>query len=383
MAARRDGATSTGETTETASRHRDLASACLGPIASVFVVGFTGVVAVGVLTALLDRDPFWPVVIAGTVAVSLQFLVALGAVRDASAAFVHRRLLQEAQARETRARGRVAQLERATTLLRADLERLKRDRGEADAAAEAGAKARRQGAERMRGPLGALRRETEAIQADLRQRTGLQRVKRYVAVVADCIGVLGNTVDDLLDPPAGAGSGAGAGESGTTPAQRPEISLSEQIRSATTLIGPIAASRRVQLVPDLDRVPRAWVDPGVVRRIMVALLDNAARHAVEGGRVAVRLQRAESGDLRFEVTDTGPGMTAEAVRAALAPPRTDAGGVPLAAGGLSESAALAREHGMRVVVESEPGQGTRAVLVLPASLVADPLVQPLPATGTG
>jgi signal transduction histidine kinase len=52
----------------------------------------------------------------------------------------------------------------------------------------------------------------------------------------------------------------------------------------------------------------AQVDPLRLRQVLTNLLDNAARHAGDGGKVWVRAEELPPGGLLLEVTDDGPGI---------------------------------------------------------------------------
>ena len=111
---------------------------------------------------------------------------------------------------------------------------------------------------------------------------------------------------------------------------------------------------------------------GRLRQVVRALIDNALKHTPAGGSVEVIVDR--EGDLaRLRVIDTGegigpehlPNVTGRFYRADEARGRHGAG----RAGGVGLGLAIAEElvrlmHG-RLKLESEPGQGTCAAVVLP------------------
>ncbi len=109
------------------------------------------------------------------------------------------------------------------------------------------------------------------------------------------------------------------------------------------------------------------LDPGLVVRVLSNLLINA-REAVGGSgeiRVTANVTRHDAGNsLRFEVTDTGRGMTEEFIRTALFRPfaSSKAGGLGL---GLSQSKSIIEAHGGRIEVTSQPGSGSCFAVTLP------------------
>lgn len=123
-----------------------------------------------------------------------------------------------------------------------------------------------------------------------------------------------------------------------------------------------------------------WVDATRLQQILTTLLSNAIRYTPDGGRVRVRVGRAD-GTAEIAVRDTGPGLP-DALRNRVFGQedsyipigdevRADSGegreaeqwiGVGI---GLAHARALARRHGGDLDIESEAGFGTELTLRLP------------------
>jgi len=101
------------------------------------------------------------------------------------------------------------------------------------------------------------------------------------------------------------------------------------------------------------------------------LLSNAVRYTPEGGRIDVRWLPQASGGGVLEVVDTGPGVAREHL------PRLterfyrvdgsrsrETGGTGL---GLSIVKHVMQRHGGSIEIESEPGKGSRFMLVFPGA----------------
>jgi signal transduction histidine kinase len=118
-----------------------------------------------------------------------------------------------------------------------------------------------------------------------------------------------------------------------------------------------------------DDLPRAVGDPDRLERILVNLLENAAKYG-EGVDVVVEGSAGSEPDgevIVLTVSDGGPGMSDDAEAAAFDPTRRGEGGRPSGSGmGLWLSRSVLRAHGGDLRVESSPGQGTRAAMVIPA-----------------
>jgi two-component system sensor histidine kinase VicK len=99
-----------------------------------------------------------------------------------------------------------------------------------------------------------------------------------------------------------------------------------------------------------------------VLQIISNLLSNAFRWTPDGGSVQLELAQ-ENGNVLVAVGDSGPGIP-EDERDRIFRPfwSRDGGGTGL---GLAIARELATAHGGRILLESEPGEGTTFRLLLP------------------
>lgn len=122
---------------------------------------------------------------------------------------------------------------------------------------------------------------------------------------------------------------------------------------------------------------RLRADERRLRRLLGHLLGNAVKFTRKGGSVSVTARQDAAGDVRIEVADTGVGMAPEDLQRVLQPfHQLDARLARRAVGagiGLHHSRAIATAHGGRLLLDSTPGQGTTATLLLPRSRVVEPL----------
>jgi signal transduction histidine kinase/ActR/RegA family two-component response regulator len=152
-------------------------------------------------------------------------------------------------------------------------------------------------------------------------------------------------------------------------------------RSTVLLIRPKAAAKGLELVLHIDETVTsgsgsgaAVGDPVRVRQVLSNLVGNAIKYTARG-RVEVRIQRAGDQRLRFEVADTGPGLSAEELERAFEPfARIDRVGLGISGAGLglSLSRELARLMEGEVSAESAVGVGSRFWLELPFDAAATP-----------
>ena len=153
------------------------------------------------------------------------------------------------------------------------------------------------------------------------------------------------------------------------------IDAGRLVRDLVYLNQPQAAAKGLELAghvePDLaDGAVSA--DPVRTRQILSNLIGNALRYTVRG-RIEVRVRREGDGRVRFEIADTGPGLTKDEIEAAFTPftriERTSAGATG-AGVGLSLSRKLAALMGGEVSAESALGVGSCFFLDLPFVAVA-------------
>jgi PAS domain S-box-containing protein len=180
-------------------------------------------------------------------------------------------------------------------------------------------------------------------------------------------------------------------EAGKVNVQRAPCDLSQLASELAVLFRPQAAAKglRFQMaVP--ERLPALLTDATLLRQILANLLDNAVKFTPRGESVMLRMALADSGQIVFEVIDTGIGIAPEQLPKLFQPfVQADEsttrrfGGTGL---GLAISRRLARVLGGEIQVRSALGQGATFTLSLPLESAATPETkvpaqpsQPLPA----
>ena len=110
--------------------------------------------------------------------------------------------------------------------------------------------------------------------------------------------------------------------------------------------------------------PRVSADRDLLGRALGNLISNALDAMPEGGQLSVRTSSA-AGTVTVEVEDSGPGLTEEQKTRLFTPYfTTKKGGTGL---GLAIVQGIISDHGGRIQVRSEPGQGTAFAILLPVS----------------
>ena len=104
------------------------------------------------------------------------------------------------------------------------------------------------------------------------------------------------------------------------------------------------------------------VDAKLFKQALLNLLINAVQAMTDGGELILRVSAGEN-EGRVEVIDTGPGLSPEDIdRIFSLYYSTKTGGSGL---GLPTTRRIVHEHGGRLDVDSEVGQGTRFTIALP------------------
>ncbi len=148
------------------------------------------------------------------------------------------------------------------------------------------------------------------------------------------------------------------------------------VRSVADMFGERARTKSLSFDVQDPELPRAVRGDDVrVREILINLLGNAFKFTERGGVSLIATWR--DGRARFDVEDTGPGLTpSEIEQLFVVFSQTEAG--RQAAGGTGLGLALSREFARlmegEIVVDSEKGRGTRfrVELGLPAAADAEP-----------
>jgi signal transduction histidine kinase len=125
-------------------------------------------------------------------------------------------------------------------------------------------------------------------------------------------------------------------------------------------------------------VPSAMVNPGQIQQVLLNLLVNARQAMPHGGRVILKLQLDDAGEMvELTVRDTGVGIPPDVLPRIFEPFFTTKSG-PDASGkggtglGLSMCRDVVEAHRGRIRVESAPGKGTAFILKLPLAARANP-----------
>jgi two-component system cell cycle sensor histidine kinase PleC len=215
----------------------------------------------------------------------------------------------------------------------------------------------------LRTPLNAILGFSEIIAQECFGPVGSARYKEYAGDIHSSGAHLLSLINDLLDV---AKIEAGKMEIAPHP-----LDARRTFDIALKLIGAKARERQQTLAIEVDAAaPPLYADERALKQILINLCSNAVKFTPEGGKITVRAELARCGGFQISVQDNGPGIPREKLDKIFTPfnqvdNRYDrqAGGTGL---GLALVRGLAELHGGRAWLESEPGKGCCAYVVLPA-----------------
>lgn len=214
----------------------------------------------------------------------------------------------------------------------------------------------------LRTPLNAIIGFSEVLAGEM---FGAHAVKKYGEYARDIRGAgrhLLALINDILDL---AKSDAGHLTLYSEPVDVPVL-----LRDCIRLLEPRAADGRVTVTLDIeDELPAIRADTLRIKQIVLNLMSNAVKFTMAGGEVRVFAGLDDKGGMEIAIADTGIGMAPEEIPIALEPFRQiesplsrNVEGTGL---GLSLAKSLAERHGGMLKIESAPGKGTTARLILP------------------
>ena len=147
-------------------------------------------------------------------------------------------------------------------------------------------------------------------------------------------------------------------------------SVASLIDKAMSEIGPLVEAKKIDLERRIDgKLPVLKIDPERILQALRNLIGNAVKFTPDGGRVRVSARPVDQG-VEVSVADTGPGIPPEHLSRIFDKFHQGTLSGSYRANGTGLGLALVKHiissHGGRIWAESEPGQGSSFIFVLPA-----------------
>lgn len=158
-------------------------------------------------------------------------------------------------------------------------------------------------------------------------------------------------------------------ESGQKIANQNVVHLEELIAQAVEEVQPLAESRKQEVrFLDLNNLPSVWVDKDMILRVLVNLLENAAKFTPAGSKILVDASK-EDGWIAVSIEDNGPGIPV-LDRERIFDKFTRLRGTHKPGGlgiGLAFCKIAVEGHGGKIWVESQNNVGTTFFFTLPVA----------------
>ncbi|MFD2264700.1 PAS domain-containing sensor histidine kinase [Lacibacterium aquatile] len=218
----------------------------------------------------------------------------------------------------------------------------------------------------LRTPLNAIIGFAEIMEGQLFGPLGGERYVEYVRDIKDSGSHLLDVINDILD--------LSKIEAGRIELVEEEVTVERILAAAERLVRDRAARSGLNFVRSCPpTMPRIYADTRFLRQMLLNLLSNAIKFTGEGGTITLAADQRPSGEITLIVSDTGIGMDPEDLPIALAPfgqldnaysRKFEGTGL-----GLPLVKSMAEMHGGRLEIETAPGQGTRADIIIPVERV--------------
>jgi len=168
---------------------------------------------------------------------------------------------------------------------------------------------------------------------------------------------------------------------------RPEpVDLGALLGEVTAILRTLAAQKQLRLETEVDpQVTGVVLDPQRFKQVAYNYLSNALKFTQPGGKIVARVVPDDEAHLRFEVSDTGIGISeADQARLFVEFQQLESGSAKRHQGtglGLALTRRLVEAQGGSVGVRSALGAGSTFFAILPrhATVTVEPPVVPLPA----
>ena len=220
-------------------------------------------------------------------------------------------------------------------------------------------------AHELRTPLSAIAAAAEIMKDQRFGSIANERYRGYTSDIHDNARHALDLINRLLGGDASPDLGSGL--------PRTELDLNALAESSVSAMRPLAEEAGIKLANESHAaLPLVTADATTIKQILFNLMANAVKFTPRGGEVRVVTGLGYDRSVFVAVQDTGVGMTAEAIAAALnaevpdnPQPKEEGGhgiGLPLARD-------LAKANGARLEFDSAPNAGTAVALIFPRERV--------------
>lgn len=178
--------------------------------------------------------------------------------------------------------------------------------------------------------------------------------------LSDEVDALAATLEDLRD--------LALADADSAVSRERRLSVSEVFAEAGELVEALAEAHGVSCETDIEPGLEMWGNAVRLRQVLLNLGENAVKFTPPGGRIRIAAAR-NNGRIVATVSDNGSGIGADLL------PHVfdrhvhgrDMGGLSGSGLGLALVKRIVEAHGGKVVIQSQPGAGTTALVTLPSA----------------
>lgn len=219
----------------------------------------------------------------------------------------------------------------------------------------------------FRTPLNAIIGFAQVLRDEMFGPLGSPRYGSYVADILESGEHLLELVNDILD--------LAKADAGRLELEENLVDIRLLIEQSMRFVRDRAARERIVMETRLDSgLPRLLGDGRRLRQLLLNLLTNSVKFTPHGGSITITAGLCPAGGIEIAIADTGIGMTSEELKVALEPfgqiQRRRHGRLEGTGLGLPIASRIAQMHGGALEIDSAPGKGTTARVLLPPSRIA-------------
>jgi len=220
----------------------------------------------------------------------------------------------------------------------------------------------------LRTPLNAILGFSEVISNEILGPVGNPTYKEYAQDIHSSGQHLLELINEILD--------LSRVEAGRYTLNEETLELAPLVENAIGFVQMKADAKDIRIECDCEHdLPQVWGDPRALRQVTLNLLSNAVKFTPRGGLIRVRVGWTAGGGQYVSVRDNGPGIPADEIPTVLASFGQGASAIKSAEQGtglgLPIVQALMQLHDGQFVLDSEPGEGTEVLAILPHARILE------------
>ncbi|TKJ38574.1 hypothetical protein CEE37_12485 [candidate division LCP-89 bacterium B3_LCP] len=212
-------------------------------------------------------------------------------------------------------------------------------------------------AHEIRNPLTSIGGFTRAVLRDLDKNEKFKTNRRFLSIILEEVKRLERIVNDIL------------GFVKPVTSRFENRDLSQVVEQTFSMMAGEIDENSIIITRDYEEnLSAVWIDEDQIRQVFLNLFRNAL-HAMKGGGMLSVITKMDNDTVKLYISDTGVGIPEEhknKLFTAFFTTKSTGSGL-----GLTVSSQIIRNHGGKIEVESQEGEGTTFIITLPLSTQED------------